>query len=68
MTLRLSTEEDRALNLLSRVRGCSKHEAAKFAIISTAAQVVDDAHIRDLARSTIREYQENWEKIHGSET
>nr|VDG61955.1 Uncharacterised protein [Streptococcus thermophilus] len=56
MTLRLSTEEDRALTLLASAWGCSKQEAVKRAVAIAAARMIDDATITQLARDTIPHY------------
>lgn len=53
MTLRLSPEHDRALTLLAEAQGTSKQEAASRAILSTAARMLDDAAIAQLAREVI---------------
>ncbi|AIG63368.1 CopG family transcriptional regulator [Corynebacterium atypicum] len=53
MTLRLSPEHDRALTLLAEAQGTSKQEAASRAILSTAARMLDDAAIAQLAREAI---------------
>lgn len=57
MTLRLSTEEDRALELLARAQGSSKQEAARRAIIAAAARLLDDAHVHELAEQHLEEYR-----------
>ncbi|MCQ4626906.1 CopG family transcriptional regulator [Corynebacterium sp. CCUG 65737] len=56
MTLRLSTEEDRALSLLASAWGCSKQEAVKRAVAIAAARMLDDATVTQLARDTIPGY------------
>ncbi|WP_115685558.1 CopG family transcriptional regulator [Corynebacterium senegalense] len=56
MTLRLSTEEDKALVLLASAWGCSKQEAARRAIVTSAARMLDDATVTALARSRAQEY------------
>lgn len=53
MTLRLPAEEDRALVLLASAWGCSKQEAAKRSITLTAARLLDDAAVAQLAHDTI---------------
>lgn len=53
MTLRLTTEQDRALTLLADAWGSSKHEATIRAIISAANRTLSDAHITQLAESLI---------------
>lgn len=49
MTLRLSDEQDRALTLLARAQGSSKHEAAVRAIVAQAARTLADVHVAELA-------------------
>ena len=56
MTLRLSTEEDRALTLLASAWGCSKQEAAKRAVAISATRLLDDATVTQLARDLIPHY------------
>lgn len=56
MTLRLTTEEDRALVLLAAAWRCSKQEAARRAVVSAAARLLDDATVADLARTRVQEY------------
>ncbi|MHA2787551.1 CopG family transcriptional regulator [Corynebacterium sp. S7] len=53
MTLRLSTEEDRALVLLATAWGCSKQEAARRAVVTTATRLLDDEQLATLARDII---------------
>ena len=53
MTLRLNTEQDRALSLLVQAQGCSKQEAAVRAIVSAAARSLADDHISQLATTLI---------------
>ena len=53
MTLRLTPEQDRALNLLAEIGGTSKQEAAVRAIVSTAARALADAEVRQLAISML---------------
>ncbi|WJZ01328.1 hypothetical protein [Corynebacterium freiburgense] len=55
MTLRLSTEQERALSLLAAAQGTSKQEAAARAIVAAAARMLLDAEVADLARSYIAE-------------
>ncbi|SES09775.1 CopG family transcriptional regulator [Corynebacterium cystitidis] len=55
MTLRLTTEEDRALVLLASAWRCSKQEAAKRAIITSATRLLDDAAIDQLAQEVLAE-------------
>lgn len=65
MTLRLSPEHDRALTLLAQALGTSKQEAAARAIVSTAARMIDDTAVAELARATVREYAAAEERLHG---
>ncbi|MGD7002512.1 CopG family transcriptional regulator [Corynebacterium halotolerans] len=63
MTLRLNEEQDRALTLLARAQGSSKHEAAVRAIISTAARTLADAEVEGLAREILPGYAETRRRI-----
>lgn len=63
MTLRLSAEAERALNLLATSQGCSKHEAAQRAIISAAARTLSDAHVAQLAYDSLAEYRDAHERL-----
>lgn len=56
MTLRLTSDEDKALVLLASAWGCSKQEAARRAVVTAATRLLDDATVTDLARSTIPGY------------
>lgn len=56
MTLRLSPEVDRALELLAQAQGLSKHEAVVRSILSAAARAVHDAHVERLAADHLPEY------------
>lgn len=56
INLRLTPEQDRALDALARAEGVSKNEAAVRAILDRAARLVEDARVRDLARETVAEY------------
>jgi predicted transcriptional regulator len=49
MTLRLDDDEDRALSLLAEADGVSKQEAARRAIVETAARRTHDARVRGLS-------------------
>ncbi|MEJ9080645.1 MULTISPECIES: CopG family transcriptional regulator [Gordonia] len=49
MTLRLTDEQDRALELLAEVDGVSKQEAATRAIVAAAARRTKDARVRELS-------------------
>lgn len=57
MTLRLSAEEDKALVLLASAWGCSKQEAARRAVVSAAARMLDTAEVQALARDIVPEYR-----------
>lgn len=57
MTLRLTTDEDKALVLLASAWGCSKQEAARRAVVTSASRLLDDATVTDLARSLIPGYK-----------
>ncbi|WJZ14309.1 CopG family transcriptional regulator [Corynebacterium gottingense] len=57
MTLRLTTDEDKALVLLASAWGCSKQEAARRAVVTAASRLLDDATVADLARSVIPGYK-----------
>lgn len=56
MTLRLTNDEDRALVLLASAWGCSKQEAAKRAILTSATRLLDDAAVEQLAREVLAEH------------
>ncbi|WP_026209383.1 hypothetical protein [Corynebacterium caspium] len=64
MTLRLSPAHDRALHLLAQAQGCSKHEAALRAIVAAASQMLEDAHISELARRSLNEYVAAEQRLH----
>lgn len=57
MTLRLSADEDKALVLLASAWGCSKQEAARRAVVSAAARMLDTAEVQALARDIVPEYR-----------
>lgn len=57
MTLRLTSDEDKALALLASAWGCSKQEAARRAVVTAVTRLLDDATVTDLARSTIPGYK-----------
>ena len=57
MTLRLTADEDKAPVLLASAWGCSKQEAARRAVVSSATRLLDDATVTDLARSVIPGYK-----------
>ncbi|MCK7637226.1 CopG family transcriptional regulator [Corynebacterium pygosceleis] len=56
MTLRLTEAQDRALTLLAQAQGTSKQEAATRAIVATAARVLADAEVAELARTVVSGY------------
>jgi len=56
MTLRLTPEQDRALEDLARAEGGSKREAAVRAITERAVRLGRDAEVRRLAREAITAY------------
>lgn len=68
MTLRLTSEQDRALQLLAQAQGSSKQEAAARAIMATAARMLDDALIQDLAHRHLPEVQRTYQLLHPSST
>lgn len=55
-TLRLSPAEDAALSLLASSLGVSKQEAARQAIVESAARRVHTAELQDLARRSVASY------------
>jgi len=55
MTLRLTEEQERALDLLAATDGVSKHEAAVRAITAAAAQVRND-RVRALSKNGRERY------------
>lgn len=66
MTLRLTDAQDRALTLLAQAQGTSKQEAATRAIVATAARVLADAEVAELARTVVNGYAENERRLrHG---
>lgn len=56
MTLRLTTDQDRALTLLAEASGTSKHEAAVRAIVAQASRTLHDAQVAELARTLLDTY------------
>lgn len=64
MTLRLRADEDRALALLARAHGCSKQEAARRAIISAAARMLEDEQVHELAQQRLAEYRDIAQRLH----
>ncbi|GAB3943154.1 hypothetical protein GCM10028828_10280 [Corynebacterium tapiri] len=63
MTLRLSAEQDRALEMLARTQGVSKHEAAVRAIVGAAARTVHHEDIAQIARTTLASYRRAEERL-----
>lgn len=63
MTLRLTEDQDRALTLLAAAQGSSKQEAAVRAIVTAAARLLDDAHVTELARTTVPEVRRTEARI-----
>lgn len=63
MTLRLTTEEDKALVLLASAWGCSKQEAARRAVVTAATRMLDTAAVQALARDMIPEYRSTESRI-----
>ena len=63
MTLRLTSEDDRALVLLASAWGCSKQEAARRAVVSAASRLLNDAAVAALARDLIPEYRPTEQRI-----
>lgn len=57
MTLRLNSEQDRALSLLAQAYGSSKQEAATRAIVSTAARMLANAQVRQLSSDILAEQE-----------
>lgn len=68
MTLRLSAEEDKALVLLASAWGCSKQEAARRAVVSAAARMLDTAEVQALARDIVPEYRATEARIRQART
>ncbi|MCL2423423.1 MAG: CopG family transcriptional regulator [Micrococcales bacterium] len=56
MTLRMTEDEERALDWLARAEGVSKREAAVRAIKERAARLSQDAEVRGLTRQVATEY------------
>lgn len=68
MTLRLTSEQDRALTLLAQAQGCSKQEAAIRAIVAAAARSLADDHIAQLANALLPEHAALEARIRRSRT
>ncbi|GAB3302242.1 CopG family transcriptional regulator [Epidermidibacterium keratini] len=56
MTLRLTPEQEEALNLLAEADGVSKQEATVRAITEAAARRVQDAKVRELSAQARERY------------
>lgn len=63
MTLRLSEEQDRALEALARADGVSKQEAAVRAITDAADRRVHDARVRALSAAARERYADLLERL-----
>jgi hypothetical protein len=63
MTLRLTDEQDRALELLARVDGVSKQEAAVRAITEAAARRVHEDQVRDLSVAARERYADLLDRL-----
>lgn len=63
MTLRLTDEEDRALEALARADGVSKQEAAIRAITDAAARRVHEDRVRELSASVRERYAQLLERL-----
>lgn len=51
MTLRLTSAQDHALNLLAQAQGISKQEAAARAIVTAATRLIDETELTSLTRN-----------------
>lgn len=56
MTLRMTEDEEKALDWLARAEGVSRREAAVRAIKDRAARLSQTAEVRHLTRGAITEY------------
>jgi hypothetical protein len=63
MTLRLSDEQDRALEALARADGVSKQEAAVRAITDAAARRVHEDQVRELSASARERYADLLDRL-----
>ncbi|MBI1376748.1 MAG: CopG family transcriptional regulator [Frankiales bacterium] len=63
MTLRLTDEEDRALEALARAEWVSKQEAAIRAITDAAARRVHEDHVRELSASARERHAQLLERL-----
>jgi predicted transcriptional regulator len=63
MTLRLTDEQDRALELLAQAQGVSKQEAAVRAITDAAARRVHRDQVRDLSAAARERYADLLDRL-----
>ena len=63
MTLRLTEEQDLALELLARAEGVSKQEAAVRAITEAAARRVHDERVRELSSTARARYADLLDRL-----
>ena len=63
MTLRLTDEQDRALELLAKADGVSKQEAAVRAITDAAARRVHDDRVRELSAAARERYADLLDRL-----
>lgn len=63
MTLRLSDEQDSALDALARADGVSKQEAAVRAITEAAARRVHEETVRELSLTARTRYADLLERL-----
>ena len=63
MTLRLETEDERALTLLAEAEGVSKHEATVRAIREAAARHVREDKVRRLSTAARSRYADLLDRL-----
>lgn len=63
MTLRLTEEQERALELLAESEGVSKHEATVRAIAEAAARRTRDERVRELSRDGRERYADLLDRL-----
>ena len=63
MTLRLTDEQDRALELLAQADGVSKQEAAVRAITEAAARRLHDDRVRELSAGARERYADLLDRL-----
>jgi predicted transcriptional regulator len=63
MTLRLTDEQDRALELLARADGVSKQEAAVRAITEVASRRLHDDRVNDLSVAARERYADLLDRL-----